>query len=69
MLDEYDEDEDDVDYVDRCNDNDGDWGDSSVWQIRFSVPNTNTNIFGLTFFGEYEYKYIKFIFRQIQIWL
>ena len=29
-----------------------------MWQIWFLGLNMNTNIFGLTFFGKYEYKYI-----------
>ena len=32
------------------------------------LANTNTNIFGLTFFGEYEYEYIRILFfRRVQI--
>ena len=57
------------------------WQDS-FWQIQFSGPNRNTNIFEwnlfanmitnifrLTYFGEYKNNYIKapFCFRQIQI--
>ena len=39
-----------------------------IYSGRHFLANTNTNIFGLTFFGEYEYEYIWIpFFRQIQI--
>ena len=41
---------------------------SNVWQVQFSGLNTNTSIFRLFFFGEYEYEYIQVdIFWRIWI--